>query len=94
MLYPIWTDNSAALGGNPDLPTGAAFASSYDVAVARVAVATVTAPLPPVVTGLFIPTTEGQTFSGMVATFTDPNASLTSTDFTATNQLGRRHQPR
>lgn len=88
ILYPIWTDNSADLGLNPDLPAGAAFASSYDVAVGRVAVATVTVPLPPVVTGMSISTTEGQIFSGIVATFTDPQKSLQSTDFTAAINWG------
>jgi len=93
MLYPIWTDNSAALGGNPDLPTGAAFASSYDVAVARVAVATITTPLPPLVTGLPIAAKEGQSFPGMVATFTDSQSYLTSTDFTATINWGDGTSP-
>ncbi|HVA46390.1 MAG TPA: FG-GAP-like repeat-containing protein [Pirellulales bacterium] len=75
-FYPAWADNSRALGANPDLP-------NYDAAVARIAVAQVLADTPKVT--VTPPTTsEGQTFQGTIAKFTDPDPNLSATDFTVT----------
>ena len=90
-LYPAWIDNSPQLQGNPSAPLPGVPAPTVlpetDSAVARVAVATV-GWTPPVVTGLSISTKEGSVFSGQVATFTDADPVLTSTDFTVTINWG------
>jgi len=68
LLAPAWSDNSPALGGNGDLP-------QMDVAAARVFVAHVTVTAP-VVTALPVSATEGKTFAGPIATFTDADTTL------------------
>jgi hypothetical protein len=81
-FYPIWTDNSKELTGNPD-PLNGSFRGGFDIAVARIAVADVIPPKPKVsVTPPSL--NEGQTFQGVVATFSDPDQNLTATDFTVT----------
>ncbi len=80
VLGVAWADNSVQMNF-PSVP-------DFNVAAGEVGVAVVTVPQPPVVTGLPISTTEGSTFSGKVATFTDAIATLTSTDFTATINWG------
>jgi hypothetical protein len=81
-FYPIWTDNSKELTGNPD-PLNGSFVGGFDTAVARIAVADVI-PAKPKVTVIPPSVMEGQTFQGVIATFTDPDQSLTATDFTVT----------
>jgi len=79
-LYPVFADNSRELGANPDLP-------NFDVAVGRMAVADVRR-APPVVVGIPLSLTEGQSFSGAVATFTVGEAGRPPEDFTATINWG------
>jgi hypothetical protein len=81
VLLSAWADNSTALEEeNPDWP-------QMDVAASRVAVAHVAVP-PPLVVGQPLSTSEGGTFQGVVATFTDADTSLQSTDFSATINWG------
>ncbi|HEV3339990.1 MAG TPA: SBBP repeat-containing protein, partial [Pirellulales bacterium] len=89
-LYPAWADNSSALPGNPNAastdpsnPTPAGF----QLAAARIAVAHVAVP-PPQVTAQPIKTSEGGTFLGVVATFTDPVPGLNDSSFTVTINWG------
>ena len=80
VFYPIWTDNSPALVGNPNVP-------QMDVATQRVVVEQVSrAPL--VITVQTLPLVEGMPFSGTVATFTDANPKYVPSDFTATIDWG------
>ena len=79
-IYPAWTDGSSLLEGNPNPP-------SADFAVARVDLVHV-GDQPPIVTAQPISTTEGTSFTKTVATFTDLQASLTSSDFKATINWG------
>ncbi len=80
ILYSAWSDNSKALANNPDTP-------QFDLAASRIAVAHATAP-PPVVTGMPFTIAEGAAYSGQIATFTDADQGLSSTDFTATIDWG------
>jgi hypothetical protein len=74
-LYPAWSDNSAELGGNPDVP-------QFDAAAASVAVANVSlAPL--TVRGESLSLTQGQAATGEVALFVDNDSSLTAANFIA-----------
>ncbi|MDB5352492.1 MAG: hypothetical protein JWN86_3739 [Planctomycetota bacterium] len=70
ILYPIWTDNSSTLGGNPDRP-------NLEIATAQVSVATLT------VTAKPISPTELTQFNGVVATFKPASAGIPTTSFTA-----------
>jgi hypothetical protein len=75
MLYPVWADNSSELGNNPDLP-------QFDIAAARVAVASVTPP-PPTLTAVPIGGIEGQNLPGVVALINDSDPKATAGQFTA-----------
>jgi hypothetical protein len=85
LLYPVWTDNSTQLRGNPNRP-------EMELAAACVAVAHVTA-APPVVTAVPLSLTEGDIFSGTVASFTEGDPALGSADFQATIDWGDGSAP-
>ncbi|MGA2253387.1 MAG: NF038129 family PEP-CTERM protein [Thermoguttaceae bacterium] len=83
ILYPAWTDNSADLPGNPDLP-------NFDIAEGRSAVAHV-ADLPLTATPLDISADvkgEGGQFTANLATFTDPDPNAQASYYTATIDWG------
>jgi hypothetical protein len=79
-LLPSWSDNSAELPNNPDVP-------QFDVAVGRIALAHVTI-APIIVKGLPFHVTEGQTYSDVVAEFKDADTTLEASDFVAQIQWG------
>jgi hypothetical protein len=84
-LYPAWPDNSPALANNPD-------PSSFDIATANVTV--VGGPQP---AGALIPSaatitaSEGQSFSGGVATFTGGTLAPTPANYLASIDWGDGH---
>ncbi len=75
IVQPIWTDNSLELAGVPD-------PRNFDIANARIGVATVTHE-PLVVEMVEISEREGSVFTRKIAGFTDPSGTSSPSDFTA-----------
>ncbi len=75
ILQPIWTDNSLELAGVPD-------PRNFDIANARIGVATVTRE-PLVVEMAEIIELEGREFTQKIARFTDPSGTGSPSSFTA-----------
>jgi hypothetical protein len=82
VFFPAWPDNSPKLAGNPD-------PNNLDIATAAVTVVGGPTPVGTLkVKPVAITASEGQAFSGNVATFAPPNPSATASDFTATIAWG------
>jgi hypothetical protein len=86
VLHPVWADNSSALLENP-APLSGAFHQGMDLATALVGVIDVRAPQL-TVTPLAINAAQFAAFHGAVATFTFPDPTYVSTDFSATIDWG------
>ena len=80
VLYSSWADDSGRPRGNP--------AVEFDGVAAAVSVATVIIPKPVVTALPLSAVTTGALLYQQVATFTDANASLTTSDFQVTIQWG------
>jgi hypothetical protein len=80
VVYPVWADNSTALGRNPNLP-------NFDLAAGRVYVAQV-ADAPLKGKSIDIDVQEGEHFSKDLARFTDADPAGTSADYSATIDWG------
>jgi hypothetical protein len=87
VFYPIWTDNSPLLGGNPNLP-------EFDMATQRVVVVQVAdAPLA-ATKGADVSVVAGSALTNItVATFTDGNPAPDPNDFSATINWGDNTTP-